>query len=184
MKRHLGLLLLTALWLSGCSKEVVYREEVELTNPNKVEIVKRREVYERVLYQFKPRWWLVHEEIFLFDRWRPAWSENLRPLYLERLPDAQGYLLVAGIDNSAVCVQRGRPASYYVTFHVTKDGAKEIPTPSRLDGVRTNLFLGSGLHRKPANGREYTLAEKAERTRLGGYSERERKLLLASRFGC
>ena len=184
MKRHLGLLLLATLGLSGCTKEVVYREEVELTNPTKVEIVKRREVYERVLHQFKPRWWLVREEVFLLDLSKPSWSENLRPLYLERLPDTQGYLLVAGIENSAVCVQRGRPSSYYVTFHVTKDGAKEIPTPSRLDGVQTNLFLSSDLIRKPANGREYTLTEKAELTRLGGYSERERKLLLASKFGC
>ena len=180
----LWLLLPLAHGLAGCSKEIDVFEEVELDNPKKIEIIKRRELYERVIHQLSPRWWKTRSEIFLFDKSNPDWSDNLRPLYLERLPENQGYLLVTGIESSTVCFQRGRPSSYYITFHLTHNGAKEIPTPSRLEGVPTNLLLSGVLYRKPANGRVFTLPEKTELTRLGGYAERERKLLLTSKFGC
>jgi len=181
--RLLWLLLPLAHGLTGCSKEVDYREEVALENPSNIEVISRRDVFERGYGAHGSGWWRIRSELFLFGKRNPIWSENLRPLYLERLPDNQGYLLVAGIDSTTVCYQRNRPDSFYATFHITPDGAKEVPTPARLEGVSTNLLL-SAENRQPANSQVFTLSEKAELTRLGGYSDRMRKLLLTSKFGC
>ncbi|MBK6631944.1 MAG: hypothetical protein IPG33_13510 [Betaproteobacteria bacterium] len=180
---HYLLILSLACGLVGCSKEVDYREEVALENPSRIEVISRRDVFERGYGAHGSGWWRNRSELFLFGKRSPVWSDNLRPLYLERLPDNQGYLLVTGIDNTDVCLQRNRPTSFYVTFHISPVSAKEVTTPARLEGVSTNLLL-SVENKRPANSEVFTLSEKAELTRLGGYSERMRKLLLTSKYGC
>lgn len=167
----------------GCSKELAYMEEVAFENPQRIEMIQRRDVFERGSGAHGSGWWRKRSELFLFNKRNPIWSENLRPLYLERLSENQGYLLVAGIDNTDVCYQRNRPNSFYVAFQITPNGAIEVPTPDRLEGVSTNLLLGVE-NKEPANGRFFTLAEKSELARIGGYSDRMRKLLLTSKFGC
>lgn len=181
---HAGLILLFSIVLTGCTKKIDFQEEAILDGSGKVEIVKRRYVYEYVFHQYRFIWAQKRSEIFLFDKSRPVWSEDLQPLYLERLPDNQGYLLVAGIESTVVCVQRGRPQSYYVAFHLSQEGGREIPVPQRLDGMPTNLLLPDVLRMKPANGEVFTLPEKEKLARLYGYPEQMRKMVLSSRYGC
>lgn len=181
---HAGLILLFSVALTGCTKKIDFQEEAILDGSGKVEIVKRRYAYEYVFHQYRFIWAQKRSEIFLFDKLRPAWSADLKPLYLERLPANEGYLLVAGIESAIVCVQRGRPKSYYVAFHLTQDGGREIPVPQRLDGIPTNLLLPGVLGLKPANGEVFTLPEKEKLARLYGYPEQMRKMVLSSRYGC
>lgn len=181
---HAGLILLFSIVLTGCTKTIDFQEEVVLDGSGKVEILKRRYAYEYVFHQYRFIWAQKRSEIFLFDKSRPVWSADLKPLYLERLPDNQGYLLVAGIDNPVVCIQRDHPSSYYVAFHLTKDGTQEIPFPKRLDGTATNLLLPGVLGLKPANGEVFTLPEKEKLARLYGSPERMRRIILSSKYGC
>lgn len=174
--------ILAIVYLSGCTKNIEYEEEVALGDPSKVEVIKRREVFELLIHQLSPQWRLRRSELFLFGKDEPVWSDHLRPLYLEKLPDGAGYLLVAGINSSIECYERGRPNSYYVTINIAKDKTTEIPTPQYLDGKLTNLVLT--VDRLPDEFRKISIAEKDKLNRIGIFSERERKLLLSSKFGC
>lgn len=168
--------------LCGCTKSIEYEEEVLLGDPPKIEVIKRREILELLIDQLSPKWTFRRSELFLFGKNKPVWSDHLRPLYLEKLPDEEGYLLVAGINSSIECYERGRPNSYYVTIKITKDKATEIPTPHYLQGKQTNLVLT--VDRLPDAPRRISIAEKDKLNRLGMFSERERKLLLSAKFGC
>ncbi len=181
---HAGLILLISIVLTGCTKKIDFQEEAILDGSGKVEIVKRRYAYEYVFHQYRFIWAQKRSEMFLFDKSRPVWSEDLKPLYLERLPANEGYLLVAGIDNPVVCIQRNHPSTYYVAFHITKEGTQEIPLPKRLDGTATNLLLPGVLGLKPANGEVFTLLEKEKLARLYGSPERTRKIIISSKYGC
>lgn len=169
--------------LGGCTKTIEYEEEVALGDPPKNEVIKRREVLELVIDQLTPKWVFRRSELFLFEKPDPVWSDQLWPLYIEKSPDGQSYLLVAGIENSSVCVARGRPTSYYVTIEITRDKAIEIPTPERLEGKTTNLLLR--FSRLPEGTRIVTMNEKERLNRMhGGVSERAQKILLSSNYGC
>ncbi|MBI3524737.1 MAG: hypothetical protein HY066_09535 [Betaproteobacteria bacterium] len=176
------LAMLAVLCLSGCTKVIEYEEEVILGNPPKIEVIKRREVLELLIDQLSPKWTFRKSELFLFGKNKPAWSDHLRPLYLEKLSDRNSYLLVAAINSSTECYKRGRPKSYYVAVIISPNGATETPLPQRLEGKASNLLWST--ERLPKQLQKVLVAEKEKYTPIGGLSEREHNLLLSSKFGC
>lgn len=166
---------------------VEYAEEVMLGDPPTLEVIRRREVLALRVNQLKPRWSYIRSEVFLFGQKQPVWSGRLRPLYLEKLPNDEGYLMVAGVDNGWECSERKSIGldSYYVTIKINPaEGVTEVATPARLEGKPSNLLFRWG---NIPNGMERVSV--AEKTRLNGLyykpePYRANILLATKQIGC
>lgn len=176
-------LMVLAIHLYTRPRYVEFEEEVMLGDPPRVEVIKRRIVKVLTNYQFDIRHRFARSELYLYGKREPVWSDALWPLYLEKLPNDEGYLLVAGIESGLECYRRGRPTSYYVTIKITPTETVEIPTPARLEGKSSNLLFRWG--NIPDGRKHISLVEKEHLNNL--YYKlypRQKNLLLSSKFGC
>lgn len=165
-------------FLSGCSKEIGFNEEVLLSDNTRIEIT-RVEHLRRACEGLSCGWALDYSQVQMHNNNDASWKKQLIPLLLDK-HDGK-YFLVA---TTIYCNDKeyGRPNPAYIQFELVGSEWKRTELSPDIFGRQANLLIAPNWYSGEAG--PVTVAVKQSRNMLAGVSPYLKMLTISTVSNC